>query len=258
MIDDNEHNANPIVIEEEPSHEIYANLIGKDPSKITSTTTKECHRHDSCSSLPYTAAAAAHICKSQSTIIPPDAQITSRSNTSESTEAKGEDQNGTRNLYDVNVTTRNIHTNNNSFASVYKRALDSMGTSPLSQLSLDKKNKGFQLLTKMGFREIDGGLGKLRQGKLSPIKTALKVDKRGLGSGKQLVQRVTHSQYVASVKQTGKVAQNAEHSFVKESKGQRKQRLKNEVQKEQIQSKRARMLINSDLTEDYGVFLGIK
>jgi len=51
----------------------------------------------------------------------------------------------------------------------------------MRRVQLSERNKGFQLLARLGFDELGGGLGLKRQGRLDPVATALKVDRAGLG-----------------------------------------------------------------------------
>lgn len=126
---------------------------------------------------------------------------------------------------------------NAEFNNIYQRALSDPPR--LSSLSLDESNKGFKLLHKMGWNEADGGLGKKRQGSLTPVKTRIKHDKRGLGRGKKTEERVTHHPHQqASVE-------------VKETKAQRKRRRKAEREKEQDREKRVRMLLRTDVSDEY-------
>ncbi len=221
----------PTNIEDEPSHEIYANLIGKDPSKII---------------LPQSCMKSTSIIirtrNAESSIIPLYAPV----------HEKEEEEC----IDDDNFCTRTCtHRINHSFVNLYKSAINSLQTSPMSQLSLNKNNKGFQILTRMGFNEKDGGLGKTRQGKISPVKTVLKNDKRGLGSGKKRLEKVTHHcQGISSGAST-----TGEKGIVikKEGKRDRKRKLKDELNDERIREKKVRMLINSDLPDEYATFLGI-
>lgn len=57
--------------------------------------------------------------------------------------------------------------------------------------SIPQSNKGFQLMIKRGWNP-ENGLGPSEQGTLQPIKTVLKRDRHGLGSGKKQKPRVTH------------------------------------------------------------------
>eukprot|EP01083_Nonionella_stella_P060645 158269_1 len=226
-----DHSNNPTMIEEEPSHELYLNIIGKDSAKISPNSSTTTLRTQFSSSRRGTSTGNSASIRTP-TIIP-------------------------SNDYQTKTTKPNIDfKNKNSFASVYRRALSSSNTHNSyhsSQLSLDRKNKGYQILTKLGFKERDGGLGKNRQGGISPVKTILKFDKRGLGSGKRSTPKVTHHQHT-TLKSTPDVNVTLNK---KETKGERKRRLKKEMQTEQMKEKRARMMINSELSDEYGVFLGL-
>ena len=126
---------------------------------------------------------------------------------------------------------------NAEFNKIYKRAISD--PPQLSSLSLDPSNKGFKLLTSMGWREHEGGLGKRRQGTLTPVKTQIKNDKRGLGKGRKKEERVTHHPHEkASVE-------------VQETKAQRKRRRKAEREREQRREKRVRMLLRTDVSDEY-------
>ena len=57
--------------------------------------------------------------------------------------------------------------------------------------SIPQSNKGFQLMIKRGWNP-ENGLGPSEQGTLQPIKTVLKRDRQGLGSGRKQKPRVTH------------------------------------------------------------------
>lgn len=57
--------------------------------------------------------------------------------------------------------------------------------------SIPQSNKGFQLMIKRGWNP-ENGLGPSEQGTTQPIKTVLKRDRQGLGSGKKQKPRVTH------------------------------------------------------------------
>jgi hypothetical protein len=123
------------------------------------------------------------------------------------------------------------------FNIIYKRAISD--PPQLSSLSLGPSNKGFKLLTSMGWKEHEGGLGKRRQGNLTPVKTQIENDKRGLGRGRKMEERVTHHPHEkASVR-------------VRETKTQRKRRRKAETEKEQRSEKRVRMLLRTDVSDEY-------
>lgn len=222
----------PIVIEEEPSHELYANLIGKNADNIIREPLSNLKRARGTNQVPQAS--------SLSTIIPEENDDEAETSMSSSSTVTG------RHSAKPQETRRKEHSKTN----VYKKALSpNYNAPPLSQLSLDKKNKGFQMLARMGFREKDGGLGKDRQGTLTPMKTVLKLDRRGLGSGKRLVPKVTHKLNNDSLEGDGVKR--------KLSKAERKRLAKNESDREQLKAKKARMMIRSDLDDKYGVFLGL-
>lgn len=108
------------------------------------------------------------------------------------------------------------------------------------------------MLTKMGFNEKDGGLGKHRQGQMVPVKTILKLDRKGLGSGRRKIAKVTHK-----FKNGADCGDNNNNNERKLTKSERKRLAKLERDKEQMKAKKARMIISSELDDKYGVFLGL-
>eukprot|EP00551_Chaetoceros_affinis_P005030 CAMPEP_0203675054 /NCGR_PEP_ID=MMETSP0090-20130426/18568_1 /ASSEMBLY_ACC=CAM_ASM_001088 /TAXON_ID=426623 /ORGANISM="Chaetoceros affinis, Strain CCMP159" /LENGTH=239 /DNA_ID=CAMNT_0050541109 /DNA_START=20 /DNA_END=739 /DNA_ORIENTATION=+ len=236
------------MVEEEPSHEIYASLIGKDAAKI-------CHQVSASTATTLTGSTSTNTRshswrRSGSAIVPPDQNITCTI-----TGTGREDKSGN---------SASAKTTKSTFANFYRRALQSHSSTtstltsapvPLSQLSLDRSNKGFQMLTKMGFKEKDGGLGKMRQGQLSPVKTILKLDKMGLGRGRKRVPRVTHSHQQAAPISSSKDEDRKNQK--KLTKGERKRRAKNQLTKEKMRDKKARMLINSNFPDEYSPYLGL-
>ena len=123
------------------------------------------------------------------------------------------------------------------FSRAYRKALSS--SQNLSSLSLNASNKGYKILSSMGWKERDGGLGRKRQGSLAPIKTQLKRGKQGLGAGKPFAARVTHLQ-------TSKALVTKKH---------RRKRVKEEAEIERKRGKRARIIINSNLPTEYDEIL---
>jgi hypothetical protein len=112
----------------------------------------------------------------------------------------------------------------------------------LTSLFLDRSNKGFEILTKIGWREQEGGLGKKRQGSLLPIKTVLKGEgKKGIGAGKQKTARITHR---FQKKETVQDDQ-------KETKAQRNRRRHLERGEASRQDKRIRMMLRTDVSDEY-------
>ena len=263
------------MIEDEPSHEIYARIIGKDASKII-VSKQTTGRNGTSSSLDSatataTAAAAAAAVYSDSSdsrksaIIPLDNSIPEPLRTSASASASASASCVTQS----HIESKGIH----SFASVYQRAMTSNPDNDSNNshnnqnnrskhhhhqqqqqttvarkttLTLDKNNKGFQLLTKMGFCEEQGGLGKARQGTLTPIHPKYSVGGKGLG----LVVRLPRPR-----PRSTKDNNNYDMLVKKETKGQRRKRMQEAAKKDQMRNKRARMLINSDLPDEYAAFL---
>ena len=86
------------------------------------------------------------------------------------------------------------------------------------------------MLKQMGWRESEGGLGKERQGNLTPVKIFLKRDKKGIGSGERLMAKVTHTSSRSSGAGTADRGQ-----INKETKAARRL----EAQKDQERNKRA-------------------
>ena len=263
------------MIEDEPSHEIYARIIGKDASKII-VSKQTTGRNGTSSSLDSatataTAAAAAAAVYSDSSdsrksaIIPLDNSIPEPLRTSASASASASASCVTQS----HIESKGIH----SFASVYQRAMTSNPDNDSNNshnnqnnrskhhhhqqqqqttvarkttLTLDKNNKGFQLLTKMGFCEEQGGLGKARQGTLTPIHPKYNVGGKGLG----LLVRLP-----IPIPRSTKDNNNYDMLVKKETKGQRRKRMQEAAKKDQMRNKRARMLINSDLPDEYTAFL---
>lgn len=109
-----------------------------------------------------------------------------------------------------------------------------------SSMSIDSSNKGFKLLSNMGWREKDGGLGKRRQGSLLPIQTVLKADTLGVGAGKRKIARITH-------KHT-----NKEEIIVQDrkvTKAERKRLRQLEQDEANRQDKIIRMMLRSDVPD---------
>mmetsp|Transcript_13053 Transcript_13053/g.24523 ORF Transcript_13053/g.24523 Transcript_13053/m.24523 type:complete len:197 (-) Transcript_13053:1081-1671(-) len=190
------------VIEEEPSHEIYANVVGL---KLT------------------------HLCRTTSSISVPTTCTNSREYISESRNEVQVVSNPLKEIVNENPTDDKV--------SIYRKRLAELPPlSSSSKISLDQSNKGFRILEKMGWKEIQGGLGSRRQGTMEPIRTTLKRDKRGLGSGKQLPSRVTHT--MNSTQQNGQQPLAIDASLL-----------------DKARSKKARMLITSELPDEYLAYL---
>ena len=211
------------VVEDEPSHEIYANLIGlNNPNKLFHPPQQEHQAH------------AQHLHKNS------DGGINANEN--------GDCASG--NLIPAETSNQaEVRNSSRGKVSIYRKRL-AEGCS-LSKLSIDQTNKGFQMLKQMGWKESEGGLGKERQGTLTPVKTSLKRDKKGIGSGERLMAKVTHG---TNTRSSGAGAAGRGQSN-QETKAARRLRMQMEAQKDQERNKRARLLITSDLPEEYLAYL---
>jgi len=205
------------VVEDEPSHEIYANLIGlKNPNKFRPQQEHQAHIQNSDGGIH---ANETGDCASGN-LIPAD--------TSNQPELR-------------------------SKVSIYRKRL-AEGCS-LSKLSIQSTNKGFQMLKQMGWKESEGGLGKERQGTLTPVKTFLKRDKKGIGSGEPLMAKVTHGKNTSSSGAGAAGRGQIDQPSRQETKAARRLRMKMEALKDQEREKRARLLITSDLPDEYFAYL---
>ena len=131
------------------------------------------------------------------------------------------------------------------FSQVYNKAV--IATAKTSQqkqscLILDNRNKGFQLLRTMGWKEREGGLGRQQQGNLEPIKTVWKRNKQGLGTEPRSDTKIIHS-----------AEQPLSSRFVKqkESKGLRRRRRRREQQQEWTKTKDIQFMLRTDVSEEY-------
>lgn len=129
-----------------------------------------------------------------------------------------------------------------AFSRLYGRSLSD--PPKLSSLALDETNRGYKILEKMGWSEQKGGLGRQRQGSMLPVKTVLKRDKKGLGSGKRKKARITHPAKSRSPENDGATQR-------KETKAERRRRRKQEAEQESRKAKRARMLLRTDISDEY-------
>ena len=134
----------------------------------------------------------------------------------------------------------------NPLTKVYRTSFANPPT--LSSISIDSKNKGFRMLQNLGWRETDGGLGRKRQGSLTPIKTQLKRNKRGLGArGSCSKARVTH--FPVSV------ASKADEAIRKASAQSNKRAKRIEIEKKILREKQLASSIRSNLPPEYDAFL---
>jgi len=186
----------PTTIEEEPAHEFYANLFEDKKIVATNPVSSLSNRN----SLQFST--------SSSLIQRPLVSATIQDDCHDSSEVG-------------NVVKES------DFSRAYRKALSS--SQNLSSLSLNASNKGYQILSSMGWKERDGGLGRKRQGSLAPIKTQLK----------RFAARVTHIQ-------TSKALVTKKH---------RRKRVKEEAEIERKRENRARIIINSNLPTKYDEIL---
>jgi G-patch domain. len=234
------------VIEEEPSHEIYANVVGlkltnhtttsqstRAPSSIRESTSSS---SDCTCSTHATSTAASKVKQEEEGLNVPyqhDESTSSTSRHADHIDARSTHANGVVLIPLGEDLNKNRHSD--EFCSIYrKRLAEPLPSSSTSQISLDKSNKGFRLLEKMGWKEIQGGLGSRRQGILEPIQTTLKNDKRGIGSLKKLPSKVTH--LMGRNKQQQQTSMGTDDVILQDGASR---------------SKKARMLITSDLPDEY-------
>jgi hypothetical protein len=131
------------------------------------------------------------------------------------------------------------------FGKVYQRA--SEGFLEPSKLSLNSSNKGFQMLEKMGWKESEGGLGKQRQGRMIPLQPSLKLDQKGLGCSAKKNKRKCKS-FLRNENGASSI-QSSPPTF-------QKKLLRQQVLQDESQArKRIRVLLRSDLADEYLVYL---
>jgi len=203
-------NRRPTLIEEEPVHEFYANLF-TETKTIKSDVSLSLTPHDNL--------------KSRIQFSPVQHPLVSSTTR--------------RNNHDSSGVSNDTIVRESEFSRVYRMTLSS--PPKLSSLSLNVSNKGYQILSSMGWKESEGGLGRKRQGSLAPIKTQLRKGKHGLGSGKNSVARVTHFQSPKTI----------DTSAAHETRKNRRKRVKEEAEIERRREKRARIMINSNLPTLY-------
>ncbi|KAJ7954635.1 G-patch domain-containing protein [Quillaja saponaria] len=104
-------------------------------------------------------------------------------------------------------------------------------SSTISAVAIDSSNMGFRLLKKHGWKE-GTGLGISEQGRLEPVQTYLKNNKRGLGADKLKKMAVKPLKSAAS-----KEKNNQEHSHPQKSKKSSKRIRKMQELEKQSQEK---------------------
>ena len=133
------------------------------------------------------------------------------------------------------------------FGKAYNRAVLEEGFIKPSQLSLNSSNKGFKMLEKMGWKESGGGLGKQRQGILTPVNPCLKLDHKGLGC-------CTKNKKKMKVHRDGSIHDNVSRTPMQPC--QKRRRRQEEEQEEEARTmKRIRLLLRSDLADEYLQYL---
>jgi len=218
-----------VVVEDEPPSDFYASLCGLSGSqrkrKRTLLATPTGPDRSESSGRSSSSAAVACMGTDRSVCIPPD-------------EETGATASGGR--------------------SDMARALHKAFTDPprLSSISLDKRNRGHAMLRRMGWSEDGGGLGKNRQGGMAPVKTELKLDRKGLGASagrKKTKARVTHKhEHIAAAGGCAVSAvQGSDGTACSESKSERKRRLKAEKERAARKDKRVRMMLSYDVPPEH-------
>ena len=241
-----------VPIEEEPSHEIYLSLFPKSQRERMSSAY---------SSFRFTQQQSVLSIESSCTINDPENSIIHKIPIHETVRKNDSKDDTDKNKMNNNpIIPKHIKIYQQAFASPPK----------LSALSLDKSNKGYQLLSNLGWKENEGGLGRNRQGSLEPIQTQYKTNKRGIGSGEKLPWKVTHQFNPSNQHQklNNGLSQNVNHSTKQSQRDtttqkniQQRKKMSNsgrdsqKYKKEEMDSKRARFLINSDLPSEYEAYL---
>ena len=203
------NNQNAVIIEEEPIHEFYSRLS----SNSSSIPKKQCP-----SSL-------------QTTNSPTEQNHNNDTNMA------------TIIIEDIVDRISNSSEEENTFISMYKNEIKHPCNNQ-SSLALNSNNKGFQMLSNMGWDEVSGGLGKRRQGRMTPIATIFKKDKKGIGQQHQQA-KITHT----FRNNTNNTANSNNSNLVQ--KKRRKNEFKIVLNNEQRLEKRARLLVRSDIPAGY-------
>lgn len=206
----------PNVIEEIPSHELYASLVGIPFSSYNNNNNAKSKDHSWSWSDSDIASHYSQRNDSPIIVIPPP--ITFQ-------ECKSE------------------------FGKAYKRAgVLEKGVMEPSKLTLNSSNKGFKILEKMGWKESGGGLGKQRQGILTPLKPCLKLDQMGLGCcSKNHKKKKLH-------RDNSTMSDHVSRAPIQPCQKKRRRR-QEEEQKEARTMKRIRLMLRSDLADEYLPYL---
>lgn len=197
----------PTIVEEEPSHEIYSSLFEGTASQLSSKQ----------------AASPTLLLQNESNLatISDDHQLP-------------------KNV----ILPDNSTSNKNPLLKVYNNNVvipptDGPMATRSANLSIDSSNKGYQMLSKMGWNEKDGGLGRRRQGRMNPVTSVLKKDKAGLGSPPPSMKKNTtvHKQLKMNKKSM-------------ETKAMRRRRKKEEIEKQKKKEKQVRIMLRSDIPDN--------
>ena len=205
----------PHQIEEEPAHEFYARICAIHPKSIQSATwipliSSSENQQNKSSSL--------EVSVTSHNVVPADDDVCDDSM-----------------LKAKNPTGNNLGT----FAQALHFASMKSNNKGSSKFKLNKSNKGFQILTKMGYRESEGGLGKYRQGRMIPIKIKPKLDCHGLGvdlkNTKSGNRQISENKVTKKVKvTTSHVSQQFSHDRQKERMARHLLRMDIDVQYEDM------------------------
>mmetsp|Transcript_28803 Transcript_28803/g.44777 ORF Transcript_28803/g.44777 Transcript_28803/m.44777 type:complete len:235 (-) Transcript_28803:1142-1846(-) len=165
--------AEPTLIEEEPAHELYARICG-----VPSSRSLDRHPH-------HQVASNAH---RPLIIRRPESFMTVNTRIPEDQKEK-ENRINSKSVHEFQkamlYASAGQHDDGVKKKKMKLQAGRSRSTVALNtsqHLAIDRSNRGYRLLSRMGFREEEGGLGKRRQGRLKPILPKVKLDLRGVGS----------------------------------------------------------------------------
>lgn len=205
------------LVEDEPSHEIYANLIGHKPLKVSLPTRNALETEIVDRSQLYSSA-----------IIPID----------------DDDDSDNQNIKNCAKEFHSIYRKRLAESEAKAKATGEVTVEPRnraahSKICLDRSNKGYRMLARMKCNE--GGLGKARQGILEPI-NAMKHSR---------MMDQTRIRRKRNRKDTTRAGSSITNARMQETKAERRKRIKQETHMKKAREKRARLLISSDLPLEY-------
>mmetsp|Transcript_3678 Transcript_3678/g.5405 ORF Transcript_3678/g.5405 Transcript_3678/m.5405 type:complete len:238 (-) Transcript_3678:23-736(-) len=207
--------ASSVLIEDEQPHEFYADLV------MLNNRTQRTNQ----------------IMPSSSSLLSNSVEANSNANVIQENE-KEKDQNSD------GSTPKSSSPTQSEFAKVFQRAV----TNPpqFSKLLLDRANRGYQMLQNMGWKEKDGGLGRHRQGTLVPIpRTKVKNNQTGLGRKRKRMPRKNSTERNNETSNQTTVSRKSSTAKTKAEKKLHPQH------QEAQQMKRIRMLLRTDVTDQY-------